>query len=211
MKNNLKEKNKDSTIDELDAITFKPIRRNYIYELPETLNTYIDERLWKFQFDKTFEIQVRTIFAEGWHEVEHDLRYKNQECWEDSTDLSRHLNGILATLETCDWSLSKVFNELAYHNYKNFEWVHMIKNKLRIRMINDKPSSEIECIIKENKNDILKKLFTCDRTKLLDFFSKSKLPINIDNIVYVANSLYISNANISNLTPKNYQRKTLGI
>ncbi|MBK7959276.1 MAG: hypothetical protein IPK03_14995 [Bacteroidetes bacterium] len=27
--------------------------------------------------DSTFEVQLRTILSEGWHEIDHDLRYKS--------------------------------------------------------------------------------------------------------------------------------------
>lgn len=207
LKKNYVEKDKDSTIDEFDADTFKPTRRNYIYELPDYVMHNIDGNLWNYHFDKTFEIQVRTIFAEGWHEVEHDLRYKNKECWDNYKELSRHLNGILATLETCDWALTKVFYDLSYQNYKNEEWVHMLKNKLRIRLVKDVPSANLNDLLKNNKDEIFKKLFTLDRNKLLSFFAHSQVPINIDNIIYAANHLFLLNSEIALLTPNIIKEK----
>lgn len=33
--------------------------------------------------DDTFEIQIKTMFFEGWHEIEHDMRYKGEELWKN--------------------------------------------------------------------------------------------------------------------------------
>lgn len=84
---------------------FCPTRLNIVCQLPDSIADLFDNEIWKFPIDRTFEIQVRTIFSEGWHEVEHDLRYKNQDDWIDHIDLSRNLNGVYATLETCDWAI----------------------------------------------------------------------------------------------------------
>ena len=94
---------KDRSIDELDAETFKPIRRNYVYHLPEDIIALLDNEIWNFPVEQTFECQFRSVFSEGWHEVEHDLRYKSQEIWQDQSVLSRKLNAILATVETSEW------------------------------------------------------------------------------------------------------------
>ena len=64
--------------------------------------------------DATFEVQLRTISFEGWHEIEHDMRYKSpygDDFWRE--DLSRTLNSVLANLELCDWTTLNVFEKLA--------------------------------------------------------------------------------------------------
>ena len=150
---------------------------------------------------------MRTIFAEGWHEVEHDLRYKNNNCWEQSTGLSRHLNGILATLETCDWALYKVFNYLCYSNYKQSEWVNMLKNKLRIRMLSDIATEELNDVVENNKDDLIKKLYMFDRNKLLQAFAQTRIPISLDNVIYLTNYLFIFNIHINEITPSVIKEK----
>lgn len=97
---------------------FKPLRINYVCELPDKIERLFDDKIWAYPIDKSFEIQIRTIFSEGWHEIEHDFRYKCQEEWGKNDDLSRTLNGILATLDNCDWAIASLFSQMAYRHYK---------------------------------------------------------------------------------------------
>ena len=93
--------------------------------------------LWEnYRIDKTFEVQVRTTFSEGWHEVDHDVRYKHKEEWEEHYEFSRELNGIYATLEICDRSMVNLLERLAYKNYKNMQIEAMLRNKFRLRFEN---------------------------------------------------------------------------
>ncbi|WP_202796549.1 hypothetical protein, partial [Thermophagus xiamenensis] len=62
--------------------------------------------------DNTFEVQLRTILSEGWHEVDHSLRYKCKDDWKDYPDQERLLNGIYAALETNDSTLKSLFREI---------------------------------------------------------------------------------------------------
>ena len=86
--------------DEEDDETFKPQRINYVCKMPPSVVNNINSELWTYPIDRTFEIQVRTIFSEGWHEIEHDFRYKCLDEWTSNYDLSRILNGVWATLDS---------------------------------------------------------------------------------------------------------------
>lgn len=77
--------------------------------------------------DNTFELQLRTILSEGWHEIDHSLRYKSQADWLDYPENERLLNGIYASLETNDIALKNLFNELSYKHFKNRNWEGLIK------------------------------------------------------------------------------------
>ena len=61
-----------SSIDELDSSTFRPQRLNLTCNLPAE---FVDDfrkalpKEYASYVDPTFEIQIRTIFSEGWHEV----------------------------------------------------------------------------------------------------------------------------------------------
>lgn len=84
--------------DNQEIEKFRAQRINYVCKLPGTVKNYFESNVWQYPIDATFEIQIRTIFSEGWHEIEHDFRYKCEEEWKEFDDLSRTLNGILATL-----------------------------------------------------------------------------------------------------------------
>lgn len=45
--------------------------------------------------DATYEIQFRTTLSEGWHEIDHALRYKCKTDWDKHEDEERAFNGIL--------------------------------------------------------------------------------------------------------------------
>lgn len=70
----------NESIDVRDVDTFKPTRLNLVMRVPEIFKEHISAAINDTNYpdliDDTYEIQIRTILSEGWHEVEHDLRYK---------------------------------------------------------------------------------------------------------------------------------------
>jgi ppGpp synthetase/RelA/SpoT-type nucleotidyltranferase len=89
-----------STVDLPKTDQFAVTRHNLIFKIPELHLEDTKKAIGNAPIDETFEIQLRSILSEGWHEVEHDLRYKSKKNWETQDDLSRALNGIIATIET---------------------------------------------------------------------------------------------------------------
>lgn len=91
------------SVDEAEVDKFCPKRLNLIMRVPNNLQqdmkAAIKETGYEDLIDNTYEVQIRTILSEGWHEVEHDLRYKCKEEWNEFKEESRLLNGIYATLE----------------------------------------------------------------------------------------------------------------
>lgn len=169
---------------------FEAVRNNHVFEIPEKMfngNKNIDDQN---VCDCTFEVQLRTIFSEGWHEVEHDFRYKNKEHWQGLPIYDRQLNGLLATLETADWGMLQLFNDLTFNNYKKKEWNEMIKHKFRIRFQKDNLSDEIVSILNQNTS-LAKKIYRYSRQELLSFLFLSKLniPLTLNNIVFIINEL----------------------
>lgn len=179
---------------------FGPTRCNIIYHLPEDLAT--DSHLINSvdMVDSTFEVQYRTILSEGWHEVEHDLRYKCKPDWTDHNDLSRSLNGIMATLETCDWSIIRMFDELAWRHYKAGTWGPMIRTKFRLRFQGAGLLPELSNAL-TSTDGLAKAIFRTDRTALLKKLVSQKLPlpITISNIVFVINRIFIQDSALKSL------------
>ena len=189
----------DHSIDPLDKEVFKPVRINYVCKLPEEIKSEIPDKFWNSSFiDDTFEIQIRTVFSEGWHEIEHDMRYKCKSEWISEDDMSRALNGIFATLETCDWSILSLFDQMAHKKYKAHEWESMLRNKLRLRVKDGKLNENIVRILNEN-NNIAKELLKVNRFDLILQIAEDPLkhlPKTIDNLVYFMNYLYIQDEQI---------------
>lgn len=189
--------------DEEKSDTFRPMRLNIICLMPDNIKSQFVPEIWEFPIDATFEIQIRTIFSEGWHEVEHDLRYKHKSDWTTHVDLSRNLNGIFATLETCDWTILNVLDQLAYQKYKARDWEAMLRNHLRIRMDNSSLSIDIKSIFDSN-HALAKDFFRVDRKTLLLYLSDPHLrsfPPNLNNIVFLTNELLINNPILSEIAP----------
>ena len=194
----------DHSIDPLDKEVFKPVRINYVCKLPEEIKSEISENFWESSFiDDTFEIQIRTVFSEGWHEIEHDMRYKCKNEWISEDDMSRALNGIFATLETCDWSIISLFDQMAYKKYKTHEWESMLRNKLRLR-VNDGQLSNSIVILLNQKPQIAKELLKINRSDMITHLTEdplSRIPKTLDNLVYIMNLLYIQDEQINNMVP----------
>lgn len=194
--------------DKETSNTFSPMRLNLVCSLPENIIDQFSPEIWEFPIDRTFEIQIRTIFSEGWHEVEHDLRYKYKEDWENHIELSRNLNGVFATLETCDWAILNILDRLAHQKYKAGEWEAMLRNHLRIRMDDSPLASSINEFFDQN-HAVAKEFFRADRSTLLLCLSHEKmiiLPKKIDNIVFFMNELQIRNPQLSKLAPERLKK-----
>ena len=91
---------------------FKAMKVNGIFRLPAYLSKTIVNPVLSDYVDDTFEVQVRTNSFEGWHEIEHDLRYKGSAFGIGNEALARKMNSILATLELCDDSIVKLLEDL---------------------------------------------------------------------------------------------------
>lgn len=117
--------------------------------------------------------------------------------------MSRNLNGIFATLETCDWAILNVLDQLAYQKYKIKDWDSMLRNHLRIRMESNNLSAKIVDLFNENPL-LAKEFYKADRKQLLLSLSEPTthpLPKNIDNIVFLINGLIVKNTKLSEIAP----------
>ena len=138
--------------DQLDTATFKPCRTNYVFDIPEESSMRLPQQISNDCYiDNTFEVQIRTIFSEGWHEVEHDIRYKFREDWENQMGLSRELNGLFAVLEICEHDIISICDKFAYENYKCGNWEAMIRNKYRLRFQERGLQAGLEEYLNQNK------------------------------------------------------------
>jgi ppGpp synthetase/RelA/SpoT-type nucleotidyltranferase len=195
----------DLQYDTPDKEVFKPLRKNLVCRMfgdnlqifNEIKEMYLDE----FNLiDSTFEIQFRTTLSEGWHEVDHNMKYKCQNEWKDSQ--IRILNGIYATLETSDHALITLFEDNAYQHYKEKNWTGMLRNKYRLRFDLKPLSSEISTLLDRN-NDLAKLLFKIGRRDIVNEIMNTniRMKITFDNIVFLCNFLKIKNTEIYELTP----------
>lgn len=177
--------------DHENVDTFKFKRLNIVCKIPSDIKVELEDELFQGIIDDTFEIQIRTVFSDGWHEVEHDLCYKCRNEWVEEDDVLRSFNGIYATLTTCDWAIIKLFDDRAYTKYKKEDWVSMLRNKFRIRF----SSSCISNVFLKDK-EFMKAVFKMNRNQTVYILSFCKLPLSMDNFLYIANLIFIKDDSI---------------
>lgn len=199
---------KDEAIDTPDPSVFKPKRTNIICSFNTDQNQiFIDcqkasENNTLDLVDSTYELQLRTILSEGWHEIDHSLRYKCKSDWEGHSENERLLNGIYASLETNDIALKSLFNELAYSHYKNKNWEGLLRNKFRLRFQVQRLSDSLIKILNDDL-DLGKKIIKLDRHTILKTIHNSNiiLPVNLNNLLYQVNAIYLKSDVIKNNCP----------
>jgi len=190
-----------STIDRPERDQFSVTRYNLVFRLPSESAVNFSRIRGDAPIDSTFEVQLRSILSEGWHEVEHDLRYKAKEDWNDHPDLSRVLNGIIATLETSEWNMGKIFEELAYRHYKSRNWQGMLPSILRMRLKGEITQPILDAL--NSDIQVAKNLLKIDRAKILKLLShaKPKLPVTPDNVILFWNATGPQHQCLQLLTP----------
>ena len=172
---------------------FKPAKLNGVFRLPEYLKDKISPVTWDMQIDDTFEIQIKTMFFEGWHEIEHDMRYKGVELWNDYPGFSRYFNSILATLELCDKSMVSLFEDLGHELYKTGHWSDMIRSHYRLKMDDTPIYPELSRLLDEdqqaNVDSIAKRVYKTPKSVLVDLLLRRvrKIPINVNTIIALLN------------------------
>lgn len=193
--------------DEPDTEIFRPLRKNMVCKFPQEQGNYFGEIKAlnsEFQFiDDTFEIQFRTTLSEGWHEVDHLMRYKCKADWSELNNESRMLNGIYASLETNDQALKALFDDIAYHHYRAKRWEAMLRNKLRLRFSLQNLDSDIVDYLTENA-EVGKNIFKLNRNDIISSYINSILsfPTTFNNWVFYINFCFIKNEFILSKTPE---------
>lgn len=154
----------DSTEEE-----FKASKLNGVFWIPEEYQRVYSGDISFLPIDATFEVQLRTISFEGWHEIEHDMRYKSLygvEFWRNNENLSRTLNCILANLELCDWTTLNVFDKLAFYHFEEKNWEMMIKGKYRLRFKEEPLAQELSDFLGRHE-EVAHCIYRCERGEVL--------------------------------------------
>ncbi|MDD3796603.1 MAG: hypothetical protein PHE06_11680 [Lachnospiraceae bacterium] len=181
---------------------FKPTKLNGVFRLPEYLKSEISPDTWDMYIDDTFEIQIKTMFFEGWHEIEHDMRYKGEELWRNYRGFSRYFNSILATLELCDKSMVTLFEDLGHALYKSGRWSDMIKSHFRLKLGEASLYPEVEQLLNEdavNNDNLAKRIYKTSKTTLVEQLLRRsrKIPINVNTIISLLNESQFHDSRLS--------------
>lgn len=195
----------EETIDKNSATEFKPTRLNIIFRIPTDHIIEFKEIVQNEKIDTSFEIQLRTVLSEGWHEVDHDMRYKCESDWANYFELGRTFNGVLAALESSDWTMLKIFDSISYEHYKKNECAAMLRSKLRLRLIENSFREDISTLLMNNKV-LRKQIFKINREEFINNMLTENVifPLTLDNIIYYINYKYIKDEQLLTLTPQEF-------
>lgn len=193
-------------IDEFDSSTFRPQRLNITSRIPaEMVEEFIAALPENFRdrIEPTYEIQIRTVFSEGWHEVEHDMRYKCKEEWAGCESYSRALNGVIATLETAEWNMKAIFADLARHNFRHSDYTAMLRNKFHLKF---KPGSMSEYLINylNDNRHVAEAALNVDRLIVLYTLltHKAGFDLTYDNLFFLINRIEMMDMDLMAIEPE---------
>ena len=190
---------------------FEAQKCNGVFRIPSKYLRNIPASVWNKPFDQTFEVQLRTVLFEGWHEIEHEMRYKYKlgsdsketDLWTGHEDLSRVMNSIIANLELCDWSIMQIFNSIHDSQYKEKNWENAIRSKYRLRITQDPLKPELSEYL-DNNPDIVSQFHTVSKRELVEILLNKKYhkELTPDRVIYLINKEIVHNEYISRLLDK---------
>lgn len=190
---------------------FEAQKCNGVFRIPSKYLRNIPASVWSKPFDQTFEVQLRTVLFEGWHEIEHEMRYKYKlgsdsketDLWTGHEDLSRVMNSIIANLELCDWSIMQIFNSIHDSQYKEKNWENAIRSKYRLRITQDPLKPELREYL-DNNPDIVAQFHTVSKRELVEILLNKKYhkELTPDRVIYLINKEIVHNEYISRLLDK---------
>lgn len=190
---------------------FEAQKCNGVFRIPSKYLRNIPASVWNKPFDQTFEVQLRTVLFEGWHEIEHEMRYKYKlgsdsketDLWTGHEDLSRVMNSIIANLELCDWSIMQIFNSIHDSQYKEKKWENAIRSKYRLRITQDPLKPELREYL-DNNPDIVAQFHTVSKRELVEILLNKKYhkELTPDRVIYLINKEIVHNEYISRLLDK---------
>ena len=190
---------------------FEAQKCNGVFRILSKYLRNIPASVWNKPFDQTFEVQLRTVLFEGWHEIEHEMRYKYKlgsdsketDLWTGHEDLSRVMNSIIANLELCDWSIMQIFNSIHDSQYKEKNWENAIRSKYRLRITQDPLKPELREYL-DNNPDIVAQFHTVSKRELVEILLNKKYhkELTPDRVIYLINKEIVHNEYISRLLDK---------
>ena len=190
---------------------FEAQKCNGVFRIPSKYLRNIPASVWNKPFDQTFEVQLRTVLFEGWHEIEHEMRYKYKlgsdsketDLWTGHEDLSRVMNSIIANLELCDWSIMQIFNSIHDSQYKEKNWENAIRSKYRLRITQYPLKPELREYL-DNNPDIVAQFHTVSKRELVEILLNKKYhkELTPDRVIYLINKEIVHNEYISRLLDK---------
>lgn len=187
---------------------FEAQKCNGVFKIPSKYLINISDQLWEQPFDRTFEVQLRTVLFEGWHEIEHEMRYKykmdegfddnRSSLWDGQEKDARMMNSIIANLELCDWSIVQIFDNLARDQYIKKNWENAIRSKYRLKITQDKIKPEVRAYFDEHP-EVVEKFWAVSKQQLVNILLNKKYQkvLSPNRVIYLINKEVVNDEFIS--------------
>jgi ppGpp synthetase/RelA/SpoT-type nucleotidyltranferase len=185
---------------------FEAQKCNGVFHIPSKYLKNISDKMWEQPFDKTFEVQLRTVLFEGWHEIEHEMRYKYKvdeeyevnSLWSGQEKNARVMNSIIANLELCDWSIVQIFDNIARAQFKSKHWENAIRSHYRLRITQDSLKPEIVEYLNNNP-EVADRLLSVTKQQLVNILLNKKYQkvLSPNRVVYLINKEIVHDEYIS--------------
>ncbi len=177
---------------ETNEYEFKAMKINGIFKLPAYLSKTIVNPMLSDYVDDTFEVQVRTNSFEGWHEIEHDLRYKGSAFGIGNEALARKMNSVLATYELCDDSIVGLLEDLGHQHYKDKKWDDMIRCHYRLKFDSEQLHPALKAVF-DADTELAKKFYKFKRAAVIRQLwlntSDRNTYLTVNTIIRIVNQL----------------------
>lgn len=209
--NTYKELSEDPAYQNIGNLTtltdklFMPTRLNLVFRMSDVQTLLLRDALSRVRsfdvglIDNTYEVQLRSVLSEGWHEVEHDLRYKSKHepWWQKCEAESRMLNGIYASLETSEHAMTAIFASMAQKNMQGGYWEAMVRNHFCLHFIPPQSgSSHIEQWLSDlftHDHSLPTRILRIHRNEVIPYILRIRkpYPLTMMNLLYIVNRIRI--------------------
>ncbi len=152
----------EETIDKNEKTKFAPVRINLIFRMPKSKAKEFSDIVNDEKIDTTFEIQLLTILSGRLvMRLIIDLRYKCLHDWDDNSKIIHaKFICILETLETSEYSILRLFEQLSFRHYKKDNFAAMLRTKFRLRLESNSVSEALKCVLSK---ELVREIFKLER------------------------------------------------
>ena len=139
--------------------------------------------------------------------MEHDLRYKCKEDWEGCESYSRILNGVIATLETAEWNMKALFDQMSRINFQNKNYRAMLRNKMHLRIKGEDLSENINKYLLQNPH-VAESILNTDRFVIILTLlnHQNVIELTYDTLLFLINRIEMNNQELRNMEPESTRK-----
>ena len=116
------------------------------------------------------------------------------------------LNGLIATLETAEWNMKMLFDQMAHTNMQMRNYRAMLRNKMHLRLQGEDFSEEVSDFLRQHP-EVAERVLKADRLViLLALLNHTKsIPLTYDMLLFLINHIEQISKELQALEPQDAQ------